>query len=75
MSRKPNTFTEQLRRLIEASDKTRYRISKETQIAEGQLSRFVHGKAGLSLSAIDRICDCLNLKLIEIRTLNRKRGR
>jgi len=75
MSRNPNTFTEQLKQLVEASDKTRYRISQETGIAEGQLSRFVHGKGGLSLSAIDRICDCLNLKLIEVGTINRKRGR
>ena len=63
MSPKQLTFTDELRQAIRRGGKTQYRISKETGISEGQLSRFMHGQVGLSLSAIDRLCECLGLRL------------
>jgi transcriptional regulator with XRE-family HTH domain len=56
-------FSEQLRRAILESDKTRYAIAKETGIAQSTLSRFVNQGAGLSMESIDRLCECLNLTL------------
>ena len=57
------TFSYQLRHAISRSPASCYRISKQTGISEGQLSRFMHGQVGLSLSAIDRLCECLRLQL------------
>ena len=57
------TFTEQLQSAIVRSHLSRYRISLETGIPQGQLSRFVYGKGGLSIRSIDRLCACLALVL------------
>ena len=57
-------LSDQLRKAIHVSGKTRYRISIETGIAESILSRFMHGKAGLSLANVDRLCKCIGAKLV-----------
>ena len=65
-------MSEQLRKAILNSDKTRYRIAKETGVTEGQLSRFVHSKAKLTLDSIDRLGEYLELE-ITVRSKDRKR--
>ena len=62
MSRKL-PFSEILRRTIERSEKSRYRISQETGIDKGVLSHFVHGHRGLSLDTVDKLVDCLGLEI------------
>jgi hypothetical protein len=42
---------------------SRYRISKETGIAEATLSRFMVGRGGLSLQGIDAIGLLLGLEI------------
>ena len=37
-----------------------------TGIAQGQLSRFMKGKCGLSLRSIDLLCECLGLGLTAV---------
>ncbi len=49
---------------IEASDKTRYRIAKETGISQSQLSRVMSGERGLSIHALERLADYLGLEII-----------
>ena len=44
---------------IEGSDKTRYRISKDTGISQTQLSRVMSGERGLSIDALERLADYL----------------
>ena len=73
MARKER-FTDQLRRAVEASDKTRYRISKDTGIDEGNLSRFVKRGAGLSADNIDKLCEYLGLRLVAETRPERKQG-
>ena len=63
MPRKQLEFSEQLREAIRQAGRSRYRISQETGIPQGQLSRFMHGKGGLSLRSVDRLCGCLGLAL------------
>jgi transcriptional regulator with XRE-family HTH domain len=58
------TILKQLRKLIDASEKTRYRISQETGIDQGQLSRMMHGKAGFSAEALEKLADCLGYKIV-----------
>lgn len=57
-------LSDQLRQAIQDCGKTRYRISIETGIAESILSRFVHGRAGLSLANVDKLCQCIGAGLV-----------
>lgn len=61
---KQTKFTDQLRAAIRKSEKTRYQISAETGIAQSTLSKFMHGKGGLSVEGIDLICKSLGARLI-----------
>ena len=61
MARKQQSFSEQLREAIRKDERSRYRISIETGIPQGQLSRFMHDKGGLSLRSVDLLCECLGL--------------
>jgi transcriptional regulator with XRE-family HTH domain len=74
-TKQPPTFSGQLREAIEAGPKTRYQIAKETGLDEGLLSRFVHGKSGLSVSSIDKLCECLGLELRPFERTRAKKGR
>ena len=62
---------DQIRKAIEYSSKSRYRIWKETGITQGQLSRLMKGERGLSLDALERLTDCLGLEVV----IRPKRGR
>ena len=57
------TVSEQLLREIKTCGVTRYRISQETGIEESVLSRFVTGKRGLSMEAIDKLAAYFELEL------------
>ena len=63
MTRKQQAFSEQLRQAIQHDGRSRYRISLNTGISQGQLSRFMHSKGGLSLRSVDRLCSCLGLTI------------
>ena len=65
---------QQLRKAIGASDKTRYRLSKETGIAQSQLSRLMKGQEGLSYDNLERLVDALGLE-INIRPAKAKGGK
>jgi transcriptional regulator with XRE-family HTH domain len=54
---------QQIRKAIEASDKTRYRLSKETGIAQSQLSRLMTGQEGLSYENLEKLADALGLEI------------
>lgn len=56
-------LSDQLRAAIEAAGKSRYRLSKETGIDEATLSRFAHGKGGLSMEGIDLLGEALGLSI------------
>ena len=68
-------FNEQLRRAVMRSDMTRYGISKKTGIAQSVLSRFVHQGNGLSMDSIDKLCECLGLRLVTDEKPKRKKGK
>ena len=56
-------LSEQLRRAIEASPKSRYQLAKETGVSQSVLSLFFNKKRGLSLQAVDAIAAALDLEL------------
>jgi hypothetical protein len=65
------SFTDQLRGAICDSGRTRYELWKATGIDQATLSRFVAGKAGLSLRAVDALVSELGL---ELRRVDKGRG-
>ena len=66
-----NKLTDQLRQAIDDSGLTRYRIAKETGVSEATLSKFHLGQRGLSMAAMDRLGEYLQLTI----NLGRKPGK
>ena len=64
-SKRKLRISDQLRDAILNSQKTRYRIAKETGLSEAALSRFANGVMGLSMDSIDKIGECLGLEIRE----------
>ena len=60
---------------IEASEKTRYRIAKDTGISQTQLSRLMSGERGLSIAALERLADYLGLEIVMRPKRLRRKGR
>ncbi len=60
---------------IEASDRTRYRIAKDTGISQPQLSRLMSGERGLSIDALETLADYLGLEITMRPKQRRRRGR
>ena len=64
---------DEIRRAIKASDKTRYRLSKETSVPQSQLSRLMTGEKGLSFEALERLADALGLDIVIQQKKSRKK--
>jgi cyanate lyase len=70
--KRPAKLTDQLRKAIDDSGLTRYRISQETGISEATLSKFYLGQRGLSMEALDALGECLQLSIVLGRQSNPK---
>jgi DNA transposition AAA+ family ATPase len=57
-------MTDQIRRAIDDSGLTRYRIAKETGIDESTLAKFYNGHRGLSMDALNRLGKFLELRIV-----------
>jgi len=64
-------LTDQIRRALETSGKSRYAIAKTTGVDQAALSRFVHG-GGLSMESLDLVAEHLGLKIIGPESRSRK---
>jgi len=53
-----------IRAAIKASDKSRYRLSKETGIKQSHLSRLMTGEAGLGVENVERLAKALGLRIV-----------
>jgi len=65
-------LTDQLRRAIDDSGQTRYRIAQETGIDESALAKFYNGHRGLSMEALNTLGEYLELTIIMRRKPKRK---
>ncbi len=72
---KKEPFSDQLRLAVERSDLTRYEISKRTGIAQSILSRFIKQGAGLSMDSVDKLCECLGLRLVSKGIPSKRKGK
>ena len=65
---------DEIRRAIEDSGVTRYRISRETGIDEGHLSKLMAGEVGVSLANLQKLLDYLDLEIVIRPKRRRRRG-
>ena len=54
----------QLRAAIKACGRSRYTIAKETGISESHLSQLMDGTKGMSVEAIEKLADALDLEIV-----------
>jgi len=63
MPRKPKPISDQVRDAVASAGVTRYRISKETGIAQATLTRFMSGERGLPMTTLDILGEYLDLEI------------
>jgi transcriptional regulator with XRE-family HTH domain len=63
MSEKRIKLSDQIRRAVDESGLSRYRICKDAGIDQATFSRFMAGKVGLSMTTLDALADVLGLEL------------
>ena len=68
-------LTDQLRRAIDDSGITRYRIAKEAGINESTLAQFYNGHRGLSMNALNALGEYLKLKIVLGRKAPNRKGK
>jgi ribosome-binding protein aMBF1 (putative translation factor) len=73
MTRRRDKLTDQIRRAINESGVSRYRLWKETGIDQATLSRFMAGKAGMTLKSLDVLADALRLRVVAGRSKRKAR--
>ena len=61
------SIIDSIREAIRKSGKSNYAIAKATGIDEGQLSKFMRGKAGLSPANLEAVLQILDLELKVVR--------
>ena len=62
---KRKTIIQTILDTIKARKLSGYRISQETGISQGGLSRFLRGERMLSAEGIEKVCKYLGLELVE----------
>ncbi len=55
---------ERIRQEIDASGKTRYRISQDTGIHQSQLSRLMSGESGITVETLEKLARYLGFELV-----------
>jgi plasmid maintenance system antidote protein VapI len=68
-------LSDQLRTAIDASGMSRYAVAKAIELDQATMSRFMSGKAGLSVETIDRLGELLGLRLVATKKPARGKGR
>jgi transcriptional regulator with XRE-family HTH domain len=64
MSARRIKLSDQIRRAVDASGVTRYRIAKASGINHAAMSRFMAGKGGLSVKTLDALADVIGLDVV-----------
>jgi transcriptional regulator with XRE-family HTH domain len=57
-------LSDQIRRAVDASGVSRYRICKGIGLDQGTMSKFMAGYSGLSVATLDALADALGLDVV-----------
>ncbi|MBX3408130.1 MAG: helix-turn-helix transcriptional regulator [Phycisphaeraceae bacterium] len=68
-------LTDTIRRAVESSGQTRYRIAKESGVSAGQLSRLVNSERGMTVDTLERLADHLGLRIEVVPKAKTRKGR
>jgi transcriptional regulator with XRE-family HTH domain len=60
---KGQTLSNQVRKAVNASGRSRYRVCQDLGIDQATLSRFMSGERGLTLKVLDRLTEYLGMTL------------
>ena len=63
-----------LKEVLEKEGVTAYRLWKELEIDQGQLSKFFNGKVNISLEMLERIADYLGYDLVLVKSKRPRKG-
>ncbi len=63
LAKQGRLVSDQLRKAIDDSGLTRYRIAQESGISQTALALFYNGRRGLSSKALDKLGECLQLTI------------
>jgi cyanate lyase len=74
MTKKRIKLSDQIRRAVDASGLSRYRISKQIGVAESTMSRFMSEQGGLSMDNVDTLADLLDLNITVCKSTKPKKG-
>jgi hypothetical protein len=74
MAKKRLKFSDEVKRAVDESGLSRYRICKELGWTEGTMSRFMGGTRGLSTDYLDALAEFLDLHVVSGRE-KRKAGK
>jgi transcriptional regulator with XRE-family HTH domain len=66
-------FSQQIRDAVDSSGMSRYAICNAIGLTQGAMSRFMAGKAGLSLEILDRLAPVIGIE-IKIKRSTKKTG-
>jgi transcriptional regulator with XRE-family HTH domain len=64
VTKKRTKLSDQIRREVDRSGLSRYRVCRLAGIDEGSFSRFMARKVGLSLPTLDALAEALNLDVV-----------
>jgi transcriptional regulator with XRE-family HTH domain len=74
MAKKREKLSDQVRRAIEASGLSRYRICQEAGILQSVMSRFMNRRGMLSMERLDALADLLALNITVGNATTAKKG-
>ena len=63
MAKKRTKLSDQVRRAVDESGLSRYRICKLIEISQPTMSRFMSGQCGLTMKNLDKLADLLGLNI------------
>jgi transcriptional regulator with XRE-family HTH domain len=75
MGKKRLTLSDQIRRAVDDSGLSRYRICKVLGIAQSTMSEFMSGKSGLSLERLDALADLLDVNITKGKRQPKRKGK
>jgi transcriptional regulator with XRE-family HTH domain len=65
MSARRVKLSEQIRRAVLGSGKSRYALCKQIGLSQSTMSRFVNGTGGLGMEMLDKLADVLDINLAD----------